>query len=174
MIDEYEVRNTIPPDLPFIYELFDHSILYQEKKGFPVWRNYDKDAIVKDIEKGTQYKIIINSMIAIVFSVAYNDKVIWRHMDNGKSVYLHRIVINPAFKGQKLFGLIVAWAIDHANGKQLDSIRMDTWAANPAIIDYYKTFGFDIVENYTTPDSPELPVHNRNLALTLLEYHGNH
>jgi hypothetical protein len=49
---------------------------------------------------------------------------------------------------------------------------MDTWAANPAIIDYYKSFGFVAVENYTTPNSSELPVHNRNLALTLLEYRG--
>ncbi len=43
-------------------------------------------------------------------------------------------------------------------------------AANPTLIEYYKTFGFNIIENYTTPDSVELPVHNRNLALTLLEY----
>jgi hypothetical protein len=47
---------------------------------------------------------------------------------------------------------------------------MDTWAANPTIINYYKSFGFSVIENYTTPDSEELPLHNRKLALTLLEY----
>ena len=47
---------------------------------------------------------------------------------------------------------------------------MDTWANNSTLIEYYKTFGFNVIENYTTPDSIELPVHNRNLALTLLEY----
>jgi hypothetical protein len=47
---------------------------------------------------------------------------------------------------------------------------MDTWANNPTLIEYYKTFGFNVIENYTTPDSIGLPVHNRNLALTLLEY----
>ena len=47
---------------------------------------------------------------------------------------------------------------------------MDTWAANPTIIQYYQSFGFSIVENFTTPNSEELPVHHRNLALTLLEY----
>ena len=49
-------------------------------------------------------------------------------------------------------------------------ICMDIWTANPNIIEYYKTFGFKIIENYLTPDSEELPIHNRNLALTLLEY----
>ncbi len=167
-----EIRNTVTDDLPFIYELFEHSIIYQEKKGYPVWRDYDKNAIVKDIENKNQYKVIINSLIAIVFSVAYADKIIWRELDKGESIYLHRIVINPEFKGQKLFGQIVDWAIGHLRDKGLSTVRLDTWAANQTIIDYYKSFGFEIVENYTTPNSTELPVHNRNLALTLMEYHG--
>jgi hypothetical protein len=46
---------------------------------------------------------------------------------------------------------------------------MDTWAANHTIQEYYKTFGFEVIENYTTPDSDDLPIHNRKLALTLME-----
>jgi hypothetical protein len=49
---------------------------------------------------------------------------------------------------------------------------MDTWANNPVIIQYYQSFGFEVVERFTTPDSVELPLHNRNLALALLEYRG--
>ena len=101
------------------------------------------------------------------------DKIIWRTTDMGDAIYLHRIVVNPAFKGQKLFGLILEWSIKHAKQKGLDFIRMDTWAANPTIINYYKDFGFEFVENYTTPDSMELPQHNRKLPLTLLEYRVN-
>jgi len=79
-------------------------------------------------------------------------------------------VVNLDFKGQKLFGTILDWAIDHSKRKGISSIRMDTWAENPAIINYYKSFGFKFIENYTTPNNEELPIHNRNLALTLLEY----
>lgn len=172
MNQSYQILHTEVDDLPIIYELFELSILYQEKKGYPVWRNYDRNAIVRDIENGNQYKIVFGSAIAMVFSVAYRDKIIWRDMDQGESVYLHRIVINPSYKGQKLFQLIVEWAVRHIKDKNLRSIRMDTWAANPNIIHYYKGFGFEIIENYTTPDTSELPVHNRNLALTLLEYRG--
>lgn len=165
-----DVINTEMSDLVHIFELFDHSIIYQEQKGYPVWRNYDKNAIVKDISEKNQYKVVIDSMMAIVFSVCYTDKLIWRALDKGESIYLHRIVVNPAFKGQKLFGTILEWAIEHSRKKGLRNVRMDTWAANPTIIEYYKSFGFSFVENYTTPPSDELPVHNRNLALTLLEY----
>jgi ribosomal protein S18 acetylase RimI-like enzyme len=165
-----EVIHTEFSDLEKIFELFEHSINYQEKNGYPVWRNYDKNAIVRDIENNNQYKIIIDSKTAIVFSVRYDDKVIWRDLDKGDSIYLHRIVVNPEFKGQKLFREILKWVINHSKQNGLSSIRMDTWTANPTIIEYYKSFGFTFIENFTTPDSEELPVHNRNLALTLLEY----
>ena len=165
-----EIVNTVPSDLEGIYRFFEHSIRYQEKHGYPVWRNYDKDALVKDIADKKQYKVVIDSEIGIVFSVRYTDRVIWRDLDKGNSIYLHRIVGNPIFKGKKLFGTVLDWVVEHSKQKGLISIRMDTWAANPTIIDYYKKFGFAVVENYTTPDSEELPVHNRNLALTLLEY----
>ncbi len=169
MIGQRKVENTTPADLEFIYELFDHSIQYQERKGYPVWRGYDKSALIQDVENKNQYKITIDSQIVIAFSVRYDDKVIWREKENGDSVYLHRIVVNPAFKGQKLFKFILEWAIEHAKHEGLSFIRMDTWANNPNIIDYYKSFGFAFVGNYTTPDSLELPSHNRNLALALLE-----
>jgi predicted GNAT family N-acyltransferase len=165
-----EVINTALGDLEQIFELFEHSINYQEEKGYPVWRNYDKNAIITDIQNKNQYKVIIDSKTAIIFSVRYDDKVIWRDLDKGNSIYLHRIVVNPEFKGRKLFGKILDWAIKHSKQNGLSSIRMDTWAANPTIIDYYNGFGFTFIETYTTPNSEELPVHNRKLALALLEY----
>jgi ribosomal protein S18 acetylase RimI-like enzyme len=170
MVEKYEVKNTEMSDLSLIFGLFDQSIQYQEKRGYPTWRNYDKQAIIKDIEDKNQYKVVVDSEPAIVFSVCYSDKIIWRELEKGDALYLHRIVVNPAFKGQKLFGIILDWAIGHGKAKALKSVRMDTWAANPTIIDYYKGFGFSFVENYVTPESPDLPAHNRNLALALLDY----
>lgn len=170
MPDHYEVLNTELTDLPLIFELFDHSIRYQEKHGYPVWKNYDQGAIQSDIENKNQYKIMVDGVIGIVFSVGYTDKVIWREFDKGDAIYLHRIVVNPERKGRKLFGSILKWSVEHAKQKGRSVVRMDTWASNATIIEYYTGFGFAVVENYTTPDSPQLPVHNRNLALTLLEY----
>lgn len=165
-----KVFNTTKDDLAQIFGFFESSIRYQEEKGYPVWRNYDRNAVTKDVENKHQYKIVMNGHIAIVFSVCYSDKIIWRHLDLGRSLYLHRIVVNPIFKGRKLFAKILEWCIRYCREEQLKNIRMDTWAANLNIIAYYKGFGFQVIENYTTPDSPDLPVHNRKLELTLLEY----
>ena len=164
-----KIENTTIADLEFVYSLFDQSIEYQERNGYPAWRGYDKNALIKDAENKNQYKIIIDSGIAMVYSVCYADPIIWREKEKGDAVYLHRIVINPAFKGRKLFGEILNWAIEHASHRRLRFVRMDTWANNHAIINYYKTFGFKFLGNMITPDTPELPVHNRKLALALLE-----
>jgi len=165
-----EVINTDVRDMRQIFELFDLSVQYQERKGYPIWRNYDKNTIAKDIKEKNQYKVVIGLSMVMIFSVRYSDKIIWRELDRGNSIYLHRIVVNPAFKGQRLFGAILDWAIEHSKQNRLETVRMDTWAENMTIINYYKSFGFTFVENYTTPDDEELPIHNRNLALTLLEY----
>lgn len=169
-IGERQVQNTVIRDLAAVCELFEQSILYQERKGYPVWRNYDRNAILEDINAKNQYKVCIGSTLGIVFSVCYEDKIIWRHYDQANAIYLHRIVVNPACKGLRLFGDIVEWTRNHAIQKGRTLIRMDTWANNPTLINYYQTYGFTMVENYTTPDSPNLPTHNRQLPLTLLEY----
>jgi len=169
-LKHHPITHTQINDLEKVYELFDKSVEYQTQHGYPDWRHYDQNAISHDIDQGNHYKISTDNQIAIVFSVRYADKIIWRERDKGDAVYLHRIVVNPMFKGRRLFGEILAWAVDHCKEKGLQYVRMDTWADNPNLIKYYQGFGFEFVENFTTPDSAELPVHNRNLALALLEY----
>lgn len=169
-MSQYVVMNTQMTDLEKVYEFFDRSIAYQEERGYQAWRNYDKGAIVRDIEEGNQYKVVIDEQTGIVFSVCYTDKIIWRERDKSDSVYLHRIVVNPDSKGQRLFGTILDWTIQHAREKGLLYVRMDTWADNPTIINYYLSFGFKFIENFKTPDSLQLAVHDRNLTLALLEY----
>jgi len=170
MNDFLEILNTTPQDLEKIHKFFEESIRYQIERGYPDWKNYDRNAIANDMVNKLQYKIIINDQIAMAFSVCYTDKIIWRERECGDAIYLHRVVVNPAFKGQKLFGRILAWSKEHCLARGLKKIRMDTWAQNANIIAYYLQFGFRIVENFETPDTEDLPIHNRRLALTLLEY----
>lgn len=114
-----QVLNTSTDDLAIIFEFFESSIQYQLDKGYPVWANYDKGAIIRDIDNKNQYKVMAGEEIAIVFSVSYSDPVIWRELDRGNAIYLHRIVVNPVFKGRRLFDKILNWCIKHAREKGL-------------------------------------------------------
>ena len=132
-------------------------------------KDYDKNVLIEDIQLSRQYKILIDDQIACIFSVYYSDELFWREKEKNEAVYLHRIGVNPNYKGQKQFQWILDWAIQHAKEKGRRFIRLDTWANNPNIIAYYQSFGFKWIEDYTTPAAEELPASHRNLSLALLE-----
>lgn len=164
-----QIENTSIADLSFIYILFEEAIIYIKKNNYVGWTTYDKNFIQQDIDKKLQFKITNGNDILCIFSICFSDELIWREMEKGDAIYLHRIVVNPEFKGQKQFEKILKWSIEFANRNGLKYIRMDTWAYNPNIIAYYKSYGFQFLENYKTPDTPELPDQHRNLKVALLE-----
>ena len=164
------IVNARHSDLEFMYWMFDQAIVYQKEKGFPVWPDYDREILKRDIEQQLQFKLLIEGEIALIFSVSYEDKIVWRERDIGNAIYLHRIVVNPQHKGKKLFGDVLSWAQQKARAQGLPLIRMDTWANNPTIIDYYKSFDFKEVGHFKNPDSEDMPIQLRGNRVVLLEY----
>ena len=168
---KYKIVNTSTSDLLFIYQMFDDAIAYQRAKSFPVWESYDKDVLKKDIAEKRQFKLIDDTgEIACIFTICFDDKITWRERDQNNAIYLHRIVVNKKFKGQRLVGQILEWAVSYVKENNIPFIRMDTWADNPTIIDYYLSFGFSVVEYFTNPDTEELPIQQRGNRVILLEY----
>lgn len=169
-IKPYRIINTNRSDLDFIYWLFEEAISYQKKNNYFGWVDYDRKIIQKEIEEQRQFKIVIEHEIVCIFSICYSDEILWRDKEKGDAIYFHRIIVNPNFRGQKHFEKILEWGVNHLAIKKLNFIRMDTWAKNQKIIDYYRSFGFQLVENYLAPDSVALPITHRNIELALLEF----
>jgi len=168
-INNIKIYNTTIKDLEIVLWLFEQAMKLQGKNDYKVWEGIDKSALQKDIEERLQYKIVEGSDILGIFSVQHSDPFIWRDRDKGDAIYLHRIVVNPNFKGQKLFQKVLNWAEQFAQQNNLKFVRMDTWADNIKIIDYYRSFGFEFIEAYKTTNAQELPIQNRNLNVALLE-----
>ena len=163
------IRPVESKDLSFIYHLFDCAIVYQKRNGYPVWPDYDKEVLIQDISDGRMHKIIIDEQIANIFSICYSDPIVWRERNKDKAVYLHRIVTNPEFKGIRLMNAVMSWTIKHARTNDIPLIRLDTWAQNDTLVDYYKEFGFTIVEYFTTPNTKDLPIQQRGNNVVLME-----
>ena len=71
------------------------------------------------------FKITNKADIICIFSTCYNDALIWREKEIGNAIYLHRIILNRVFKGEKIFKKVMEWAINHAQKNGLKYIRMD-------------------------------------------------
>ncbi len=165
----YTITHASVNDLPAIYKLFEEAIKFQQANNYVGWSSYDKAFIQVDIKNKFLLKITNKGSIAGIFSICFTDELIWREKENGNAIYLHRIVLNQQYKGEKIFGKVLDWAIKFARDNRLTYIRMDTWAANEKIIAYYKSYGFVFIENYTTPGTENLPVQHRNLHVALLQ-----
>lgn len=168
-IHNIKILNTTKSDLPEVLRLFGQAMNLQGKNGYKVWSSIDEVALERDIESGLQYKIVQGKDILCIFSIQFSDPIIWRDRDQNDAIYLHRIVVNPNYKGQRQFEKVLNWTIQQASTLNLNFVRMDTWADNHKLIEYYKSFGFKLIEYYKTPDSAELPIQNRNLEVALLE-----
>lgn len=163
------ITRAIEEDMPVIYDLFEQAIRFQKANQYIGWNDYDKEFIRSDIKKGFLHKLVTRDEIACIFSICLCDELIWRQREKGNAVYLHRIVLNRKFAGEKLFGHVLDWVVQFANENKLLFIRMDTWADNKKIIAYYMGYGFTFIENYTTPATGALPIQHRNLRVALLE-----
>lgn len=169
IVENVKVINTSVQDWAQIKWLFDEALKLQNKNDYKVWKSIDEIALKQDIINQLQYKIIEGEKILCLFSIQHNDPFIWQDKDQNDAIYLHRIVTNPNFKGQRLFEKVLNWAFKFAKQNNRKHLRMDTWADNHQLIDYYKSFGFRFIENYKTTDTDELPLQNRNLNVALLE-----
>lgn len=165
----YSIVHATVEDLPLIYQLFEQAILYQKSNEYIGWNSYDKDFIKADVNDNLLYKIVDGKNVLCIFSVCYTDKLIWREYEKGDAIYLHRIVLNREFQGTKIFRTVLKWAIEQVRLRKMKFVRMDTWAGNTKLINYYKSYGFRFVENYTTQNTPNLPIQHRNLNVALLE-----
>jgi ribosomal protein S18 acetylase RimI-like enzyme len=163
-------ENASIEDLPVIYEMFEQAIAFQKKNNYIGWQDYDKAFIRSDVENQLLFKITNGEDVICIFCICFTDLLIWRDKEQGNAIYLHRIVLNQHFKGEKVFKKVLDWAIPFATEKKLKYIRMDTWADNAKIIAYYESYGFKFIENYTTPGTEALPVQHRNLNVALLEF----
>lgn len=85
---------------PAILQLFETVIANSAARGLQTWNKIDECSLQLDIEKGNQYILTGDHGPAGVFTIQPEDRLIWKEMDNQKSLYLHRIAIAPDQKGK--------------------------------------------------------------------------
>lgn len=164
-----QITNSDIKDLDTIFQFFDAAITYQKKNGYQLWPQFNKAMIETEIKEKRHWKIKDRDQIFCVFSVMYNDPVIWGEMDKDPSVYLHRIAVNPEFKGKGMVKIIKDWAIQHAKENNKKYLRMDTWGNNETIRNYYIKCGFNYIGQQQLKKTEGLPEHYGGNLLSLFQ-----
>lgn len=161
--------NSTIADLHTIFHLYDAAIAHQKKVSDQHWLPFDRQMVETEITEGRQWKIMVDDQVACVFVVAYQDPAIWGDRDRDPSVYLHRIVTNPDFRGRNFVGTIVDWAAQHGKALGKKYVRLDTWAENLKLKEVYTRNGFQFLGIAPPADPSALPSHYSGITLSFFE-----
>lgn len=164
-----EIVSATPADVDRIFDLYDKAIEFQKQVFDKHWLGFDRKLVDREIAEGRLWKIVEDGEMACIYSVAYQDPIIWGENSGDSAMYIHRIVTNPECRGRGYVMTITDWAKGHARQNALQFVRMDTWGDNRRLIDYYQDCGFKFIGLVTPEESETLPQHYSGISLSLFE-----
>lgn len=164
-----DIKNSTIADIETIFGLYRMAAQYM-KERFPVYfPEFDRGMVVKEIEEGRQWKMLINGELACIWAITWNDPQIWEEKDSDPSIYIHRITTVPAFRGRHLVKEIVRWAIQYAKENNRSYVRLDTVGENQKLIQHYQESGFTFLGMVQLKDTSGLPDHYKLDKVSLFE-----
>lgn len=161
--------NCVEEDIPAMQQLYDLAREFQKEKSNWHWLSFENALLKKEIEEKRQWKIMEDGKITCIFMTLYDDPYIWGERNKDPSIYIHRIVTHPDFRGKNYTIKIINWAKEQAKKLNKHFIRMDTWGENNKLRDYYVKCGFTFLETITPQSTENLPTHYTCISLSLLE-----
>jgi len=169
MSTQIQILNSNLKDIETIFEFYDMAIAHQKKVFNKHWQGFSLDLVTQEVDEARQYKIVVSEKVAAVFAVTFSDPQIWGEKDKDPSIYIHRIVTHPDFRGIGSVNLIIEWAKNYAKANAIQYIRMDTWADNEKLLTYYTGCGFNHVGSIKIEPNSGLPKHYEGISLNLFE-----
>lgn len=164
-----QITECTPEDFKAVFDLYDKAVEFQKTKSDKHWQNFDESLIEKEISENRLWKIIEKEDIACIFTIAHSDPLIWGERPTEPALYIHRIVTNPSFRGRRYVNTIIDWAKEYGLRLGKKFIRIDTWADNQKLNDYYLNCGFTFTGTVKPQVSNELPKHYDGISLSLFE-----
>ncbi len=156
-------------DVERIAEMYSLATQYMRSKNQVAWPQFSHSLITEAIKENRQWKIDINTEIACIWTITFEDPLIWKNSSNDKALYIHRIATHPNFRGRNLVKTLMDWANAYCRKQQLRCIRMDTVGNNAGLIKHYGKLGFEFLGLHTLDETDSLPAHYKDGPVCLFE-----
>jgi ribosomal protein S18 acetylase RimI-like enzyme len=164
------IKNVTAADIEHVFELYKIAANYQqEKKTVIVWPNFNREMVATEIIENRQFKLLVNTEVVCIWALTFSDEQIWEDRNKDSALYIHRIAINPNFRGNKYIDIIVNWAKEFALKKGIRFIRLDTLGNNTKLIEHYKNAGFHFLGLFNLKNTSNLPDHYKQAPVCLFE-----
>lgn len=148
---DFHLRVATSEDFSHIIHLLKQVAQWMKDKGINQWRflldGGDDEEIKQAIIDGQTYIVLKGSEIAATFTLLSNqsdwDRHIWGEDASSKSLYLHRLAINPAYMKKGLGAGILDWI--QSTATNVEYLKLDCVADNDKLNNFYKNNDFELV-----------------------------
>lgn len=165
-----QIQTSTTEDLEEIFRLYEAASEYQKaKKTVVVWPDFDRELILTEIAEKRQWKIVAGGEVACIWAITFSDALIWEERNKDKAIYIHRIAVNPDFRGQNFVAAVTEWAKKYANENAIDYVRLDTLGNNVKLIEHYTNAGFTFLGMFNLKSTVGLPGHYHTAPACLFE-----
>jgi len=164
------IKNVTASDIEKIFAFYKIASNYQrEKKTVIVWPDFDREMVINEIAENRQFKLLVNNEVVCIWAITFSDEQIWENSNTDSAVYIHRIAVNPDFRGNNYIVTITNWAKEYALKKEIQFIRLDTLGENKNLITHYKNAGFHFLGLFNLKNTSNLPEHYKLAPVCLFE-----
>ncbi|MDB4199015.1 GNAT family N-acetyltransferase [Polaribacter sp.] len=164
------IKNVTVSDIEKIFAFYKIASNYQrEKKTVIVWPDFDREMVLNEIAENRQFKLIVNNEVVCIWAITFSDEQIWEESMTDSAIYIHRIAVNPNFRGNNYITTITNWAKEYALKKEIQFIRLDTLGENKNLITHYKNAGFHFLGLFNLKNTSNLPEHYKLAPVCLFE-----
>lgn len=164
------IKNVTASDIEKIFAFYKIASNYQrEKKTVIVWPDFDREMVINEIAENRQFKLLVNNEVVCIWAITFSDEQIWEDSNTDSAVYIHRIAVNPNFRGNNYIATITNWAKEYALKKEIQFIRLDTLGENKNLITHYKNAGFHFLGLFNLKNTSNLPEHYKLAPVCLFE-----
>jgi len=164
------IKNVTDSDIEKIFTLYKIASNYQrEKKTVIVWPDFNREMVRNEIAENRQFKLLVNNEVVCIWAITFSDEQIWEDSNTDSAIYIHRIAVNPNFRGNNYIATITNWAKEYALKKEIQFIRLDTLGENKNLITHYKNAGFHFLGLFNLKNTSNLPEHYKLAPVCLFE-----
>ncbi len=122
-----------------------------------------REIFKEDIKNKSLYVSKINQEVVgcIMFSSRKDDvyKTVNWITEDEYSLYIHRLAVHPIFQKRGIATKMMDFAEDFAKSNNYISIRLDTFSQNPRNNKFYKSRGYNKLDDVYFPKQSEFPFH---------------
>lgn len=144
-----EIRKGKTSDVEKIIGIIRDAIIDMELEGIYQWDSIypNEDIITNDVYEGTLYVYIDENVIkGFVTLNEFQDKeyesIKWKY-DVGKNLIIHRLCVNPKYKGNGIATALIKHAERLGKDYKYASIRLDAFTQNNHACKLYEKNGFE-------------------------------